>query len=385
MEKESKRPPCFKISVPGDANRKNSVLEKLQQIRNIIVQQLNHPVNNADILEKVFDKFISSHNEENLQQNMSNIDLKTFLQVNKKDVDQQLFVTAESSLKRLVRVVENHAVFCSGHFNVHRNTQKGHVAVFRFSCDVDKHHSVLWSSSPYLPNGEYLANLRVFHGYECSGMLPVHYNRFSEGANIGHINKSKQSYMFSRYKQFIEEEYNDSIETSLMEEIGMYDDLTCIDIMSDARNGWRKNAKDTSVVAIGEKMHKVLKCEHITKADDGVSQRHGKLGTQKIYEYLEQKDVKVKVHSHDRNMSINKFVHEHGDTINQNDSWHGIKAVKLAMKKVSAGPKYLQNKTWSDELEDKVESVATHFHWAIRNCHQNPLELKELLLNVVEH
>jgi hypothetical protein len=50
---------------------------------------------------------------------------------NKKDVDQQLFVTAESSLKRLVRVVEKHAVFCSGHFNVHRNTQKGHVAVFR--------------------------------------------------------------------------------------------------------------------------------------------------------------------------------------------------------------------------------------------------------------
>jgi hypothetical protein len=75
MEKESKRPPSFKISVPGDANRKNSVLEKLQQIRNIIVQQLNHSVNNADILEKVFDKFISIHNEENLQQNMSNIDL----------------------------------------------------------------------------------------------------------------------------------------------------------------------------------------------------------------------------------------------------------------------------------------------------------------------
>jgi hypothetical protein len=77
---------------------------------------------------------------------------------------------------------------------------------------------------------------------------------FLMGANIGHINKSKQSYMFSRYKQFIEEEYNDSIETSLMEEIGMYEDLTCIDIMSDDRHGWHKNAKDTSVVAIGENL-----------------------------------------------------------------------------------------------------------------------------------
>jgi len=39
----------------------------------------------------------------------------------------------------------------------------------------------------------------------------------------------------------------------------------------------------------------------------------------------------------------------------------------------------------SDELQDKVESFATHFHWATRNCHQNPLELKEISLNVVEH
>ncbi|KAH3831630.1 hypothetical protein DPMN_104900 [Dreissena polymorpha] len=44
--------------------------------------------------------------------------------------------------------------------------------------------------------------------------------------------------------------------------------------MSYARHGWRKNAKDTSVVAIGERRHKVLKCEHVTKADDKVSRRH---------------------------------------------------------------------------------------------------------------
>ncbi|VDH99404.1 Hypothetical predicted protein [Mytilus galloprovincialis] len=131
-----------------------------------------------------------------------------------------------------------------------------------------------------------------------------------------------------------DEEYNDSIETALMEEVGMYEDLTSIDIMTDARHGWRKNAKDSSVVAIGEKMHKVLKCEHITKADDFVSQRHEKLGTQRIYQ----------------NMSIKQV-----------------------------------GKTWSEQLEDKVESVATHFHWAIRNCEQNPKELKDLLINVVEH
>ena len=50
---------------------------------------------------------------------------------------------------------------------------------------------------------------------------------------------------------------------------------------------WRRNAKDTSVVCIGEITHKVLDHEHITKADDTVSQRHEKLGTQRVYEYLE--------------------------------------------------------------------------------------------------
>jgi hypothetical protein len=43
---------------------------------------------------------------------------------------------------------------------------------------------------------------------------------------------------------------NDSIETALLEEVASYEDLETIDIMTDARHGWRKNAKDTSVVAI---------------------------------------------------------------------------------------------------------------------------------------
>ncbi|CAC5420412.1 unnamed protein product [Mytilus coruscus] len=344
MEKESKRPPCFKNSLPGDDSKKKSVLDKLQHVRSI-VQEMNHPVNNAYILETVLDEFISTHSLDDSETKMENMNLNTYIQVEKKDVDQKFIIEI-------------------GHFKVKKLTQKGHVAAIRFTCDKDKHHSVLWSSSPYLPNGEYMVNSRIFHEYECSGMLPVHYNRFSQGANIGHINKSKQSYMFNKYKQFVDEEYNGSIETALMEEVGMYEDWTSIDIMTDERHGWRKNAKDTT--------------------DDFVSQRHEKLGTQRIYQYLDDNDVKVGIHSHDRNMSINKFVRD-SDVVNQNDSWHGIKAVKSAMKKVSSGPKYLRDKTWSDQLEDKVESVATHFHWAIRNCKQNPKELKDLLNNVVEH
>ncbi|CAC5374173.1 unnamed protein product [Mytilus coruscus] len=189
---------------------------------------------------------------------MTTLDLNTYIQVQKKDVDQKIFLTAETSLQKIIKVVENHSSICNGHFSMKKLTPKGHVPAVRFNCDSDKHHSILWSSSPYLPNGEYLANLRTFHGYTCSGMLPVHYNRFANAAKIGHINKQKQQYMFQRYKHHIEQQYNESIESAVLEEIGMYDDLTGINIMTDARHGWRKNAKDSSVVAIGEKSTKFL-------------------------------------------------------------------------------------------------------------------------------
>ncbi|CAG2248415.1 unnamed protein product [Mytilus edulis] len=102
MEKESKRPPCFKISVPGDDSKKKDVLDKLQHVRSIIVKEMNHPVNNAYILEKVLDEFISTHSLDNSETKMENMNLNTYIQVEKKDVDQQLFVTAETSLQKLL-------------------------------------------------------------------------------------------------------------------------------------------------------------------------------------------------------------------------------------------------------------------------------------------
>ena len=73
--------------------------------------------------------------------------------------------------------------------------------------------------------------------------------------------------------------------------------------MTDARHGWRMNAKDTNVVAIGEKTHKVMSCEHVTKSDDTVTKRHERFGTEKIYQHWKKQSVAVRVHAHDRNLS----------------------------------------------------------------------------------
>jgi hypothetical protein len=56
-------------------------------------------------------------------------------------------------------------------------------------------------------------------------------------------------------------------------------------------------------------------------------------GTQNIYENMESKNVSIKIHSHDRNMAVNKFVKETQFTTNQNDLWHAVKAVKKSVSK----------------------------------------------------
>ena len=65
---------------------------------------------------------------------------------------------------------------------------------------------------------------------------------------------------YPKVKEKIETHYHShvtnvlmSIEQAQHEEIGSYEDVDGIDIMTDARHGWRKNGKDTSVVAIVEK------------------------------------------------------------------------------------------------------------------------------------
>jgi len=150
--------------------------------------------------------------------------------------------------------------------------------------------------------------------------------------------------------------------------------LSGINIKRDARHGWRKNTKDTSVVAIGEKEHKILQCEHVTKAEDPVSQRHENLGTMNIYTYFDSQNISIDVHTHDRNLSINKYVRETGYTKPKRClACH--KVTKQNLTNISKETHAMEGKTWSEEILDKVEPIATHFHWAIHHCNKDPTKL----------
>ena len=376
------RTASFRIEIPGDDEKKSVLLGKMQLMRTLLFNKFKRPVNNNDILSEALDFWLLKH-QPNVEDTSSPA---SFVEAKVENTKQNAFITAESSVQNIVDNVQNHANNCASEIKLKKLIYRGHVAIVTLNCGAgDNPHILKWSSSPYMPNKEYLINHRIVHGFTCSGMLPIHYKRFCKGTQIGFISKRRRNKIETNYPPHVTNVYNGSVEQALCEEIGSYEEVDGIDIMTDARHGWRKNAKDTSVVAIGENTHKVLQCVHITKTDDIVSQRHEAKGTEKIYQYFTDKDVSVKVHTHDRNMSVNKMVRCSQFTVNQNDSWHGVKSIQKAMKSISSGPKYKEGQTWSMQLSDKEEPIATHFHWAIRNCDGDPALLQSRLSNISSH
>ncbi|KAJ8297993.1 hypothetical protein KUTeg_024524 [Tegillarca granosa] len=379
------RPPSFKLEIPADETNKQIIMDKMHKVRDRLVQLSNRPVNNREILETVLDKWI----EANCQENQARHSIGgSYLKVKKQDVNQKLFITAQKSLMKLVDIASAHGKICDANLKVSRNIHKGHVSSLKLQCLSAEPHKYSWSSSPYLPNGKYFINEKINHAFDCSGMLPSHYTRFCSFSGIGLINKSNREKFYKRHKDSISSEYNESIQTALLEEVGSYETLDGINILTDARHGWRKNTKDTSVVAIGEETHKVIDCIHITKSDDNISQRHEIIGTTKLYEKLERETVNVKTHTHDRNVAVNKFIKSSPlaeETLNQNDTWHAVKKIKPKMQSISSGPLKYKGISWSEQLSDKIEPVVTHFHWCIKNCNNDPQVLRNNLINIINH
>ena len=65
MEKQRRqartRPPSFKMEIPGNEQKKHEVSDKMQKIRGSLVNTLNKPVNNCDIIDAALDFWIKSH------------------------------------------------------------------------------------------------------------------------------------------------------------------------------------------------------------------------------------------------------------------------------------------------------------------------------------
>ena len=214
-----------------------------------------------------------------------------------------LSVCMQSSLSHLVKQVYDHSQKCCKKLDIQKVKKINHVTSFSLTCEDG--HSKTWTSSPHAEGGKFVANLRMAHGYFTSGMLPVQYRKFCEAANLGMLGDKSIAEMQKTYGEVVEKLVVTSQDDALLEEMAATS-LKCegvaegIDILTDARHCWRKNARFSDIVCIGDKTHKVLKVETVSKEDERCSQKHELLGVKRVYKYLEDKDCNVVTHSHDR-------------------------------------------------------------------------------------
>ena len=144
--------------------------------------------------------------------------------------------------------------------------------------------------------------------------------------------------------------------------------LTGINIVTDARHCWRKNAKFSDVVCLGNATNKCIRVSTVTKNDDPSSQRHELVGVRRIYDYLDLNDCPVNVHAHDNNNQITKFVREErSPTQNAIDTWHMTKGIAKAAKKFTCGFKSTRRTVWHEELSDKAAAIKTHTFYSMKN------------------
>ena len=85
-------------------------------------------------------------------------------------------------------------------------------------------------------------------------------------------------------------------------------DYEGINILTDARHSTRKNARQSDIIALGNKTHRVVGGIKVTKADDSVSQRHELYRVKKLYQDFDDYGLEIKIHGHNRNASVNKYL-----------------------------------------------------------------------------
>lgn len=289
----------------------------------------------------------------------------------------EAFICSKSQLMTLIDAIKEglHASDFSRH---------GHVGIVSLK-DERSGQFLRWSSSPTLQK-DYAINYKMAHAYLCSGMLPIQYDRLCEFANIGMCSRHFRQQVSGPYSQTVTKLKQLSIDNALQEEINATQDNNGISILSDARHACRKNSYHSDIISLGHKTHKVINHQHVTKHDERSSQKHELFGTIRMYQEMEGKNIKINVHSHDRNTSVSKYITQNHPLVQESyDTWHAAKEVRKHTSKIVRGPRRSCGETWHPQLADKATGIKTHTYWCMKNCDGSPDQLQQSLDNIVHH
>lgn len=304
---------------------------------------------------------------------------------------EELYIGTMTSLDKLISRTEAHRACCDKPLSVTKHNKMCHAVQITVSCESK--HTFTWTSSQNTSSQKLLVNLRMAHGFLSSGILPNQLQKMCSEAKIGQIGeKYLDSLMHAgHYIDTVTELKQQSFEDSVLEEIAAEEFYSesgedGINILSDARHCWRKNARFSDVVCIGQRTHKVLFAATISKEDDFITQRHELIGVKRIYEYFDNQAVQVKNHAHDNNASVTNYVKTYRwPTENAKDTWHATKGISRDIKKITSGAAYKEGKEWFKDLADKSASIRTHLYWCMKNCKEDAQKLREMMDSIIPH
>ena len=102
------RPPRFKFEFPGDDIVHKMIKEKMDTVRQLLMQKLQTTVNNKQTISVVLDHWISD-----MEKTATNAtELQT---LHKNQVNQDMFLTVKVSQEKLTELIENHTKYCKSH------------------------------------------------------------------------------------------------------------------------------------------------------------------------------------------------------------------------------------------------------------------------------
>ena len=390
----NKRPTGVFKYVCADEAEKLKILTRLDIVKSLIRPSQPSAVSNEALLSELLDTYINARDVQKERNNTEQCKEERFLSsstfVDKSGKDDPMFLASKESINHIANLLHQHEG-CRSVPQVTEMRYSGHVVMCRIKCPQCS-FSTGWNSSPYITateghNPMFLVNMKMAHAYVTSGLRRVQYETLAKGAGIGILKEDRMNQIKKLYVPIIEELTEESKKEATEQEIASTENIMSgIDIMTDARHGTRKNAKDTDVICLGEQTHKCLWGGHIKRSRDPVTQRHEMIGTKDMYNHFDNTQCPINIHVHDSNPSVTKYVdEERSPTVNQLDVWHETSKIPSKFKKISSGAKKNEGKTWHGQLFDKGSSVNVHVNWCIRNCGQNCDELKSKLENVVNH
>ena len=373
---------------------KVSLYNKVDKCKLLIGEKISS-VSNQELLNDVLDFYLQSHGVNSEKDNNSDkgeIKYTSYLQAEQENHEEEHFLVSKSALRNITGGLLQHYIECKSLIDIDDIVRFGHVGKIKFRCQ--NNHTLKMDTSPHIEGGKYLANLQIIHGLYMSGLRYGQYERFCEGSFFGCCPESSFSNNHSMYCDVTSATAFESIKDALLEEevLSINDAHTQeqeyegITILTDARHSTRRNAKQSDIIALGAKTHKVVGAVTVTKEDDPVSQRHEIFGVKRLYQHFDACDVTIHIHGHDRNASVNKFVKQEQPLVdNANDTWHAAKGVTKVIKPTGHGSKKMHGKTWHKELSDKAASVKTHVYYAMKNCNGSEEQLRRWLDNIVPH